>query len=166
MPRESVNPRIYSGLSSASDGESAGYVPMPTVEVGWTRDQGDVQIGLETPVRMVGGDGSSGQYHLLDHLYGGQLEAIGALLHDKIRATGRVITDEYGDQENPAHQIEFTDELLGRMVLDAVTGADGKGYPGPHGYTGWYTSVDRNGLNRLITLLRKAGAAAFGKDQW
>lgn len=163
MPRETVTPRIN---LRGPDPEGGHYVPLPTVEVGWHRDLGSVQLGLETPVRMVGGDQSSGQHHLVDHLYADRVEDIGQHLIRLLDSIGRNITDDNADPVNrPEHNVELHPADLGRMVLDAVTGATPDGNPGGHAFTGWYTHLgERAEVNRLITLLRKARDAAFGKD--
>lgn len=161
MPRETVDP-IRIPTSVLPDGEAGDAVirQMPTVQVGWQRELGEIQLGLETPFEQ------SGQYHLVDHLYADSVEAIGKTLVELLRSVGRDITDEFSDQENPAHDVEVTDAVLGRIVLDAVTGADGHGHPGASGWTGWYTHLDRRGAARLIRVLQKAAAGTFGKDPW
>lgn len=163
MPKEVIVPSINRRGPEPDGGQ---YVPLPEVHVGWMKDLGSVQVGLETPTRMIGGDHSSGQHHILDHLYGQMLEEIGVRLEENLGRVGRIITDEESDPNKPDHQVLLTSEDIGRMVLDAVTGATPDGYPGRDAHTGWYTHLeDRTAVNALIRVLRRARDAAFGKDE-
>lgn len=110
--------------------------------VGWNRDM-DVQVGIETD------DQPDGQHHLVDHVYGGEAATIGAALR------ARLGLDELYDREGS--QLDYDNADLGRMVLDAVTGST------PFGTSVW-THPDRQGINRMIRLLREARDQAYGKD--
>lgn len=159
MPREVVNP-LHIPTSIAPDGEGSDAVirQFPTVQVGWQRELGEIQLGLETPFEQAG------QHHLVDHLYADSAGKIGDLLIEKLLASGWKI--EYDPGAVRGDSLPASSETLGRMILDAVTGADGEGNPGPYGWTGWYTHLDRHGAARLIRVLQKAAAGTFGKDPW
>lgn len=136
MPRETV-PRSTPALDTFE------------VQVGWSRDQ-DAQLGIS----------STEHRHLVDVLYGGGNEPkVWRLLKEKLADTGRVLTDDNVDLSNPAHNVELTDQMLGRMILDAVTGSSSLGGPGI------WTSLSRQEINDLIVLLRKARDSAYGRDQ-
>lgn len=157
MPKEVIVPSINRRGPEPDGGQ---YVPLPEVHVGWMKDLGSVQVGLETPTRMIGGDHSSGQHHIVDHLYGDLVAEIGVRLQENLTRAGRVICDEHA---GTAH---LDAAALGRIVLDAVTGATPDGHPGRDAHTGWYTHLeDRTAVNALIRVLRRARDAAFGKDE-
>lgn len=162
MPRERVHPQSNETWSEPQDGAPPSLPLLPTVEVGWQRDHCSVQIGLETPTHYVPAAASTGQDTLVNHLYATQAEAIGDALIAQLHLAGWKI----GDDPEAEQGVSFpaTNETLGRMVMDALTGAV-EGYPGGRGWTGWYTHLNhRSEVNRLITLLRRARDAAFGKD--
>lgn len=155
MPRETVRPELHADqLHVASAPGEEGLIPHPTVEVTFQRDTPGVGIGLETPAwRGVRGDLSSGQLSLADHLYADNAEQIGELMLASIERAGYQLT--LRDDATRGYPLDAP--TLGRDVLDAVTGS-------AEGWTGWYTWLDRAGCNRLITVVRKARDAAFGKD--
>lgn len=149
MPRETVRP-IDNDL--------------PTIDVGWNREAGGtVQMSLQTATDIAGG-----QHHVLDQWYGREatMAKIGrdlayrlGLLGEgpgagELKAALSAAADAQGTEE-----VEIAYQHAGRQVLDAVTGSSSEVG------TAWATHLDRYGLNRLITLARKARDAAFGKDQ-
>lgn len=106
--------------------------------VGWNRDM-DVQVGIATA------DQPDGQHHLIDHVYGDPqtIATIGASVRKEL-----TLGDGY---------VRYTDEQIGRTVLDAVTGST------PFGESVWW-HPSRQMINDLIRALRKARDAAFGTD--
>lgn len=159
MPREVVDPlRIPTSVTPDGEGRDVVVHQLPTVQVGWQRDLGEVQLGLETPNEQ------NGQYHLVDHLYAARVEQIGDLLIEKLLASGWKI--EHDPNAVRGDSLPASSKTLGRMILDSVTGADGEGNPGAYGWTGWYTHLDRRATARLIRVLQRAAAATFGKDPW
>lgn len=160
MPRETVTPALNTAGVQPDGGH---YVPLPTVEVGWQRDLGGVQVGLEVPSE------SDGVHHLVDHLYGADatMERIGEHVATLINggSDGCVLDALHTLRTMPtrttkeqAEDVRTARRIIGRHVLDAVTGAS-------EGYTGWYTHLDRGAVQRLIRLLRKARDAAWGADE-
>jgi hypothetical protein len=137
MPRETVHP-------SNPSSEHEPFV----LTVGWHRDM-DVQVGVECR------DRGDGQHHLIDQVYGGELETIGRLLFEKLRAElpAAFLPLDFRDSGEEAHVMA----LVGRQVLDAVTGSTTFG-------TGVFVHPNRYQINQLILLLRKARDAAYGKD--
>lgn len=150
MPKETITPHRH----ETNPGEVRAANWFPEVQVTWSREFPDVGIGLE----LSAGDPAAPRPNLIDYLYDGSLEQIGNKLAALLERVGRGITDDYVDSSNPDHVVVLSPELLGRMVLDAViaTGA----------YTGLWTYLDRRALNRMIAVEKKAGAAAFGRDEW
>lgn len=162
MPRESVTPDQHMVQQiEKGTGEPIGEPHlhrMPTVEVGWARDTMSVQVGLETP------DHQSGQYHLVDHLYGSEetREAIAVAFEQLITQAGRRVVPIDGHE---MATVPLDPATVGRLLLDAVVGANANvGHGGDRAHTGWYTHLTREGCNRLITVVRKARDSAFGKD--
>lgn len=174
MPRETVRPEHHADDDrTARAPGTEGFLPMPTLSVTFDRGIPGVGIGLETPAwRGLVTDGSSGQHSVLDWLYGTaqlgtddehpdareRLAQIGDELVNQLRVAGwKIEHDEAAMTGRPA-----SSPALGRMALNAVS----SGVTDPHGFTGWFTWLDRAGVNRAIQVLRKAGAAAWGKDEW
>lgn len=139
MPKEIIR--------NANDRESFRLV------VGWEREAGHVQVGIEAVEQ------ADGQHHLIDQIYGDGTAAIGVLFLEALQRFGRDITDD-GPSALAATDaaVEMTPDLLGRLILDAVTGST------PYGSSVW-VSPDRGMLNHLIRLARRARDAAFGKDE-
>lgn len=109
--------------------------------VGWNRDM-SVQVGIETP--DAGGAGT-GQRHLVDFIYGDQSTEIGKMLRERLQL-------DTAEGAYPA-----TDDVLGRIILDCVTGST------PFGTSVWW-HPDRQMINKLIRTLRLARDQAYGKD--
>lgn len=126
--------------------------------VGWDREAGHVQIGVETVEQ------SDGQHHLIDQIYGDAptLTAIGRTLIARLRD----YDPAEHDGESLIGPVDFKDSDteaqwyagVGRDVLDAVTGST------PFGTSVWVT-VGRRAVNDLIRVVRRARDAAFGKDE-
>lgn len=137
---------------------------LPTVEVGWSREAGgSVQLSLQTPL-----DEAGGQHHILDQWYSGQatLANIGRDLAYRLG----LLTDGPGSGElrdalaavnaaQDSEAVQLAYQHAGRQVLDAVTGSSAEVG------VAWATHLDRYGLNRLVTLARKARNGAFGRDE-
>lgn len=130
MPREKITGTDHDGF---------------VIQVGWTADAGDVQLGVETY------NGVS----LLTALYGDDkhLERIGYRVAEIGR---RPLTDEDA-------------RAFGREVLDAIQGGDDPATRDaarpPWGWTSVWVHLNRDGSNRLIKTLRRARDAAFGRDE-
>lgn len=110
--------------------------PAPRVTVGWSRDASDVQIGVAPMGRVVPDAGPTTTLTIND--------AIRADLEfaDKHRVPG----GKTGRWSNGSNYAEHLDTVL--LVAEQ----------------GWFADLDRDGINRLIRLLRKARDAAFGAD--
>ena len=123
--------------------------------VGWQRDCG-VQVGIETV------DNGDGQRHLVDYIYGSDetLESIG---REVVRALGRnggksnAFDTVYAHQGHPNPTTDAAAQMVGRAVLDAVTGST------PFGTSVWWHPT-RHMINALIRTLRKARDQAYGAD--
>lgn len=87
-------------------------------------------------------------------------EVLGAQVQYYLSEIGRVVSDEFAKPEsNSAHDIEFTDRVLGEMILNAIAEqvhVDEQSF---------YVHLERGSTNRLIRLLRKARDSAFGRDE-
>lgn len=137
MPRETILP-LHDSL--------------PELQIQWGAHE--VQFGIETP-----SDPQTGlRHHLVDHLYGqgDTPQHIGALLlqngpdgHEFHRILDRAESPEAGPDDLA---------VLGRWVLDAVTGAS-------VGHTGLWTTLARPGLNRVVKVTRRARDVAHGADE-
>ena len=106
------------------------------LEVGWQRDM-DVQVGIAT---------SDGR-HLVDEFYG--QEAVLQKIGDAMR--------NYALAPENLAALNVGGTTLGRVVLDVVTGSD-------YGMSSLWWHPDRDQINSLIRLLRKARDAAYGAD--
>lgn len=130
------------------------HYPNPTEQpfrlaIGWGRETGFVQVGVETVER------EDGQHHLVDQIYGGETEAIGRALADRLRENDLLKPVEFVDSD-PDGAIFYA--YLGRDVLDAVTGSTQFG-------TSVWVDTTRSCLNSLIRFARRARDAAYGKDE-
>lgn len=68
------------------------------------------------------------------------------------------VTNRIGEQVRKHGALEFDDdEALGRSILNSIDVAGGV-------YSSLWATLDRDGINRLIRLLRKARDASFGSD--
>ena len=140
MPRET----IHTPHRGTPDGE-----PRPfSLSVGWSRDAGDVQVGVT----------ANTGHHLLDAIYGDvpTQTDIGREFLKQVRAMDPDLIGPT-DFKTSDHEADFHNRL-GRCILDAVTGSSA------FGGSVW-AHPDRSGINRLIATLRKARDAAFGKDE-
>jgi len=139
MPRETV-------FTPYPHDPATGPAPFQ-IHVGWQRDQ-DVQVGIGTP------ETGTGQYHIVDHVYGDDVERIGQLMQTFLIENSMGVQHDFrtSDAERDYHA------LLGRGVLDAVTGSN------PFGTDIWWRP-GRAQINTLIRLLRKARDAAYGRDE-
>lgn len=119
-------------------------------KVGWASDRG-VQVGIESdngvsiPWLLFGtGDPDA------------QLDAL-RRLGDKVQT----IYEATAGPGRPATTVRFPDERyeeMGRLLLnslDVVAGVQ---------YDGLWADLDRQGVNRLVRILRKARDSAFGAD--
>lgn len=154
MPRETVTPLHNHRLDTPEGGR---YVPKPVVHVGWHKELGEVQIGLEyQDVADV-----PGSYAIVDALYGDvpTQTQIARLLVGRIMGSDADLLDRITSAENADQEADLMNEL-GRVILDCVTGSSVGG-----GYTSLWTDLDRAAINRLIRLARQARDAAFGRDE-
>jgi hypothetical protein len=153
MPRETI-------FTPYSPDPDTGDLPFQ-ITVGWHREAGEVQVGVETV------DPGSGRLHLVDYVYGDTLtmKTIGELLTQKLAEAGLTIARV--DPDGMCSQVTFDNDTasyngyistLGRSVLDAVTGST------PFGNSVW-SHLRRTQINDLIKLLRRARDGAFGKDE-
>lgn len=129
------------------------HAPTPThrpfrLVVGWNREPGDVQIGIETVEQ------EDGQRHLVDVVYGGETEAIGRTIMQRLRERDLVKPTDFVDSDTEAAFYAH----VGRDALDAVTGST------PFGTSVWVDAT-RSCLNTLIRYARRARDAAYGKDE-
>jgi hypothetical protein len=163
MPRETIDPKQLDVLRMDSAGalniRSIPPQSFPRLEVQWDRlAGGDVNIGLHTAAPATGTSVDLHEISVVRHMYGQNLADIGEALEALIVKHGRAVTDDEFDENDPDHVVDFDGAFLGELVLQAVEAAGA--------YRSWHTYLDRHGLNRLIAVLKKAGAAAFGRDQW
>lgn len=141
MPRETIRPEHDS---------------MPELVVQWGAHE--VQFGIETPP----GHETGLRHSLVDHLYGDSdtLASIGgvvrwSILEGPIRDALRV-----ADETEGTELVEAAFQTLGRAVLDALTGSTPAG-----GYTGFWTTIGRSGLNRVVKVTRRARNVVHGADE-
>lgn len=116
-----------------------GYNGPYDVRVGWTQNTG-VQVGV------VLEDGRS----LFWQLLGTNLAGLGATVRDVVETHNKT---KDGDRE------------LGEKILNWLDCVDGPVEEGRSGYSGVWADVDREAINRLIRILRRARDAAFGRDE-
>ena len=160
MPRETVEPKRLDFLPAfgSSDGgqgdvDFSRFPPQnfPEVEVGWDRRDGDVRIGLRTVEPSAGTSADFSYISVVRHMYGRKLSDLGVAMLAQMEAAGLDITTT-DDSDG------WNAEIIGEMMLSALEAE------GP--FSSWHTYLDRRGLNRLIAILKKAGAAAFGRNEW
>lgn len=117
-------------------------------KVGWAADR-DVQVGIESdngvsiPWLLFGSGDPDGQLE--------RLAALGEKVH--IIASSATSSTATMATLSPEQYVE-----MGRLMLntlDVVAGMQ---------YDGLWASLDRQGVNRLIRILRKARDSAFGAD--
>lgn len=113
------------------------------VRVGWQPDS-YVQVGVEL----------SGDEVILERLYGNR---------DVLREVGRTMLDAIVKLDplplTTDEQVDAACDATGRAVLEAVAAA------GSEEFKGLWSTLDRDGCNRLIKVLRRARDSAFGRDE-
>lgn len=139
MPRETIHP---------STPPTEGGGPAFELVVAWAKDQ-DVRVGIETRTQ------ADGQHHLVDHIYAGEQANIGRHLWAQLSNQGDLTMRDFRDSTEEADFME----TFGRAILDAVTGST------PFG-TGVWVDLDRRQLNEALRKMKRAGASAYGRDEW
>ncbi len=110
------------------------------VRVGWRQD-GEVQVGVE----------QAAGFSLVSVLYGDPkcMERIGTEVARQIGAAEPQTSDAAAS--------------WGRAILNIVEAS--QPVPGSPSYTGVWSTLNREGCNRLIKTVRRARDAAFGRDE-
>lgn len=114
--------------------------PSPFLQVGWGRDLGEVQIAT-----LAGGDYDSSFATESDHTEG---------LSPRHLLESLVEAHAFVGEYSPSRGVPVVEEFLRTVQKDM------DGWPRP----GFWVDLDRDGINRLIRILRKARDAAYGAD--
>lgn len=147
MPKESVYPSNPQPTGiHVTNGEEV-EPPKPfLIQVGWHRDF-QANIGVDLP------EGET----FLSHFYGSheQTIEIGTRLQAYLRQAGVAMADtETSDQEED-WRLTYGELVLGWVEMSRPPSISSEGL---------WVDITRDMANRLITLLRKARDAAYGKD--
>lgn len=119
------------------------------VRVGWSVDR-EVQVGVET----------AAGFSLVSTLYGDQdaLEVIGAAAVELVQRSTLHGVPAKTESEKSAFA-----QGVGRALLDRIEASQSNPGDAPS-YTGVWSTLDRQGVNKLIRVLRRARDAAYGAD--
>lgn len=131
---------------------------MPRETVQDTAGSYDVRVGWSPDTVQIGVEQAAG-FSLVTMLYGDieACEAIGQRICERLGHRPNLSSDATDDDKSAVMA------QLGREVLNIVEGS--QTVPGSASYTGVWSTQNRAGINRLITILRRARDAAFGRDE-